>query len=87
MWTWIPTWPEEGIFRPSSVWFRLMTEVPACQLDMHLAKDIPDDRAIPLEASKLTPGSPEAKVAMLHNMPSMCDGEIRLHARWTRYEN
>ena len=62
---------------------KLMTEVPNCQLDMHLAKDVPDDRAIPLEATKLTPGSPEAKVAMLHNMLGLCDGDICLR---TRYE-
>ena len=34
------------------------------------------------------PGSPEAKVALLHHMINMCDGEIRLHAgRWRRYES
>ena len=66
---------------------RLLTEVPQCQLDLHVARDVPDDRAIPLEATKLAPGSPEAKVAMLHNMLNMCDGEIRIHAgRWTKYE-
>ena len=37
--------------------------------------------------TKLVPGPPEAKVAMLHNMLNMCDGEIRIHAgRWTKYE-
>ena len=34
------------------------------------------------------PGSPEAKVALLHHMINMCDGEIRLHTgRWRRYES
>ena len=66
---------------------RLLTEVPQCQLDMHVANEIPSDRAYPLEATKLIPGSPEARVAMLHNMMNMCDGEMRLHAgRWTKYE-
>ena len=67
---------------------RLLTEVPQCQLDLHVAKDVPDDRAIPMEATKLIPGLPEAKVATLHNMLNMCDGEIRMHAgRWTKYES
>ena len=60
---------------------RLLTEVPQCQLDLQVAREVPDDRAIPLEASKLVPGSPDTKVAMLHNM-------IRAHAgRWTKYES
>ena len=71
-----------GAFPP-----RLLTEVPQCQLDLQVARDVPDDRAVPLEATKLAPGSPEAKVAMLHNMLNMCNGEIRIHAgRWTKYE-
>ena len=66
---------------------RLLTEVPQCQLDVQVARDVPDDRAVPMETTKLVPGSPEAKVAMLYNMLNMCDGEIRVHAgRWTRYE-
>ena len=36
---------------------RLLTEVPQCQLDLQVAREVPDDRAIPLEASKLVPGS------------------------------
>ena len=41
-----------------------------------------------MEAKRLEPGSPEAKVALLHHMINMCDGEIRLHAgRWRRYES
>ena len=53
---------------------KLLTEVPQCQLDMHVAT--------------ASPGSPEAKVALLHHMINMCDGEIRLHAgRWRRYES
>ena len=34
-------------------------------------KDVPDDRALPIEVTKLSAGSPEAKVAMLHNMLSL----------------
>ena len=41
-----------------------------------------------LRSPRLEPGSPEAKVALLHHMINMCDGEIRLHAgRWRRYES
>ena len=66
---------------------KLLTEVPQCQLDMHIATVVPD-KAYPMEAKKLEPGSPEAKVALLHHMLSLCDGEIRLHAgRWRRYES
>ena len=38
---------------------RLLTEVPQCQLDLHVARDVPDDRAIPLEhqIGTRTPGS------------------------------
>ena len=35
-----------GVYPP-----KLMTEVPQCQLDLHVASDVPDDRAIPLEAT------------------------------------
>ena len=46
------------------------------------------DKSFPMEAKRLEPGSPEAKVALLHHMINMCDGEIRLHAgRWRRYES
>ena len=62
-------------------------EVPQCQLDMHVATAIPD-KSFPMEAKRLEPGSPEAKVALLHHMINMCDGEIRLHTgRWRRYES
>ena len=65
---------------------KLLTEVPQCQLDMHVATAVPD-KSFPMEAKRLEPGSPEAKVALLHHMINMCDGEIRLHAgRWRRYE-
>ena len=57
------------------------------QLDMHVATAVPD-KSFPMEAKRLEPGSPEAKVALLHHMINMCDGEIRLHAgRWRRYES
>ena len=66
---------------------KLLTEVPQCQLDMHVATAVPD-KSFPMEAKRLEPGSPEAKVALLHHMINMCDGEIRLHAgRWRRYES
>ena len=66
---------------------KLLTEVPQCQLDMHVATAVPDE-SFPMEAKRLEPGSPEAKVALLHHMINMCDGEIRLHAgRWRRYES
>ena len=72
-----------GAFPPA-----LLTEVPQCQLDMQVARDVPDDRAVPMETDKLVPGSPEAKVAMLYNMLNMSDGQIRVHAgRWTKYES
>ena len=58
---------------------KLLTEVPQCQLDMHVATAIPD-KSFPMEAKRLEPGSAEAKVALLHHMINMCDGEIRL--RW-----
>ena len=41
-----------------------------------------------MEAKKLEPGSPEAKVALLHHMINLCDGEIKMHAgRWRKYES
>jgi len=58
---------------------KLLTEVPQCQLDMHVATMVPD-KSFPMEAKKLEPGSPEAKV--------VCDDEIRMHAgRWRKYES
>ena len=64
-----------GAFPPA-----LLTEVPQCQLDMQVARDV--------QTTKLVPGSPEAKVAMLYNMLNMSDGQIRVHAgRWTKYES
>ena len=66
---------------------KLLTEVPQCQLDMHVATMVPD-KSFPMEAKKLEPGSPEAKVALLHHMINLHDGEIRLHAgRWRKYES
>ena len=66
---------------------KLLTEVPQCQLDMHVATMVPD-KALFMQAKKLEPGSPEAKVALLHHMINMCDGEIRMHAgRWRKYES
>ena len=66
---------------------KLLTEVPQCQLDMHVATMVPD-KAICMEAKKLEPGSPEAKVALLHHMINLCDGEIKMHAgRWRKYES
>ena len=66
---------------------KLLTEVPQCQLDMHVATMVPD-KAMPMEAKKLEPGSSEAKVALLHHMINLCDGEIRMHAgRWRKYES
>ena len=35
-----------------------------------MSKHVPDDRALPMEVTKLQAGSPEAKVAMLQNMLS-----------------
>ena len=67
---------------------KLLTEVPSCQLDMHISAGIPRDDALPMEVKKLEPGSPEAKVALLHHLITLCEGEIRLHAgRWMRYES
>ena len=64
-----------------------MALVAQCQLDMHVATMVPDN-ALPMEAKKLEPGSPEAKVALLHHMINVCDGEIRMHAgRWRKYES
>ena len=61
---------------------KLLIEVPQCQLDMHVSLDVPDDRAIPMEAKKLVPGSPEAKVALLHYMLSMCDPQPHSLSPW-----
>ena len=55
---------------------KLLTEVPQCQLDMHVSKDVPDDRAVLMQAQKLEPGSWEARVAMLHHMLSLCAGGV-----------
>lgn len=49
---------------------RLLTDVPQCNLAMHLAQDVPDERAVPMEVAKLT-GTKVVKVAMLHNMLSI----------------
>ena len=66
---------------------KLLTEVPQCQLDMHVATMVPD-KSFPMEAKRLEPGSPQTKVALLHHMIKMCDGEIRMHAgRWRKYES
>ena len=79
--TWLQSFGNRAIFG------KLLTEVPQCQLDMHVATSVPD-KSFPMEAKRLEPGSPEAKVALLHHMINMCDGEIRLHAgRWRRYES
>ena len=62
--------------------------LPSCQLDMRISSGTPKDDALPMEAQKLEPGSPEAKLALLHHLITICEGQIRLHAgRWMRYES